>query len=209
MYIPNAFEITDEAVIEEFIKANNFATVVTQGSEYPIATHIPVELEINPENRKVLWGHISKANKQTEILCSSPNVLVIFLSPIHHYISSSWYGHPNASTWNYMSVHISGKLTVMKERKTVVESLRRLTDKYEKEQLHPICFDSLHKSVYRQISGITPFEIEIHKIEAAFKLSQNRNNEDFSNIIRQLRLKNTPQALWMADCMEKTRKAGK
>ncbi len=202
MHIPKLFEITDNAIMEQFIKENGFATLISKGSDYPVGTHIPIELEINENGEKVMWGHISKANPQWKEFENSPNVFVIFLSNVHHYISSSWYNHPNAPTWNYLSVHVSGKLKIL-EGEILWESIRRLTSKYEKNSENPVSLDTLPESVQKQMNGIVGFEISIDKIEAAFKLSQNRNDEDFKNIVNELRLSNKLSASLMADVMER------
>ena len=117
MHIPKLFEIKDITIIEQFIKENGLATLITKNSLFPVGTHIPIDLEINENGENVLWGHISKANTQWNDFEKDENVLVIFLSPVHHYISSSWYNHPNAPTWNYLSVHISGKLKIIEGEK--------------------------------------------------------------------------------------------
>jgi transcriptional regulator len=44
------------------------------------------------------------------------------------------------------------------------------------------------------LRGATGFEIAIKKIEAALKLSQNRNQKDYQNIVHELAELNTPQA---------------
>ena len=64
MHIPKTFEITDYKIIEQFIKENGFATLITNGSAFPTGTHIPLELEENEKSEKILAGHISKANPQ-------------------------------------------------------------------------------------------------------------------------------------------------
>ncbi len=202
MHIPILFEITDPQVIDRFIKENGLGTLISKGTDFPVATHIPIELEVNENGEKVLWGHISKTNPQWQEFERSPNVLVIFLSPVHHYISSSWYDHPNVPTWNYLSVHISGKIRLIEGEK-LWESVRRLTNKYEHKSTNPVSLDTLPDSVQKQMNGIVGFEIRIDKTEAAFKLSQNRNENDFRNIIKQLRLSNDLSANLMADVMER------
>ena len=201
MHIPKIFEITDSKVIENFIRENGFATIISSGDKFPVGTHIPIQLEINDKGEKVLWGHLSKANPQWELFEDSPNVLVIFLSHIHSYISSSWYYHPNAPTWNYMSVHVMGEIKIL-HGEPLWESVRRLTRKYEQKSKNPISLDNLPESVKKQMNGIVGFEVKIEQIEAAFKLSQNRNERDFKNILRELRLSNKIQASLMADVME-------
>jgi transcriptional regulator len=123
---------------------------------------------------------------------------------VHSYISSSWYNHPNAPTWNYLSVHVTGKLKKVEGEK-IWESVRRLTNRYEQKSANPVSLDTLPESVQKQMNGIVGFEISIDKVEAAFKLSQNRNDEDFQNIVKQLRLSNELSASLMADVMERER----
>lgn len=205
MHVPKIFEITDNQIIEQFIQENGFATLVSFGDIFPIGTHIPMEIETNSKGEKILAGHVSKENPQWIDFEKSPNVLVIFLSPINHYISSSWYNHPNAPTWNYISIHISGKLRVI-EGDELWQSVSRLTDKYEAKMKCPFSLETTTKSVQRQMNGIVGFEISIDKIDAAFKLSQNRSEEDFTNIIKELRLSNELSAKLMADAMERQKK---
>ncbi len=208
MYVPKIFEISDENIIEQFIKENGFATLITKGSDFPTGTHIPMELEINDKGDKILAGHISKVNLQWKEFENDPNVLIIFLSPINHYISSSWYKQPNAPTWNYLSVHISGKLKII-HGDGLWNSVSRLTDRYEQESKCPISLDTLPPSVQKQINGIVGFEISIDNVEAQFKLSQNRNEEDFKNIIKELRLSNDLGTSMMADTMAREMKYSK
>lgn len=52
------------------------------------------------------------------------------------------------------------------------------------------------------MKGIVGFEISIDKIEVVFKLSQNINDEDFKNIVKELRLSKQLSAILMADVME-------
>lgn len=201
MHTPAYYKVEDENLIDRFLRDNSFGTLISTGSSYPLATHIPMELGLNTGGKPVLHGHISKANPQWHSWATHPQVLAVFLSPIHHYISSSWYNHPNVPTWNYMSVHVSGELHILQDE-ALKESLRQLTDKYEKESLNPVSLDQLPVSVQNQINGIVGFEILIDRKEASFKLSQNRNEEDFLNIINQLKNSGKPQALFLAEIME-------
>ena len=204
MHIPKLFNVTDQKVIETFIKENGFATLISIGSIYPNGTHIPIELKTLSDGRKVLHGHISKANLQWQDFENNKNVLVIFLSPVHSYISSSWYNQPNAPTWNYLSVHVTGKLKVL-EGEELWDSVRKLTNRYEQNSSTPVSLDTLPESVQKQMHGIVGFEISIDKMEAAFKLSQNRTAEDFENIIKELSGSDSLTAKMMANEMEKNR----
>lgn len=202
MYVPKYFRVDDITEIEKFISENGFATLIT-GGEYPAATHIPVALERNEVGEKVLRGHIARANLQWKSFETNPNVLVVFLSHVHHYISSSWYDHENVSTWNYISVQVSGKIKIV-DGDELRGMLDRITSKYETISDHPRLFNSLSKEYVEQhLKAIVGFEVAIEKVEASYKLSQNRDEKNLQNIISELRKLNNPQANEMADKMEK------
>lgn len=201
MYIPKIYRIEDNVVIEEFIRQNGFATIISSTNSHPAATHIPLDLQVNETGEKALWGHMSKGNPHWKKFEKNPKVLAVFMSHIHSYISSSWYNHPNVPTWNYMSVHVTGEISHIEGEK-LWESVRRLTNKYEKDSEHPVSLDTLPASAQKQMNGIVGFEIKIETMACAFKLSQNRNVEDLKNIIHQLHMKEDITSKLMAEVIE-------
>ncbi len=205
MYIPRSFKIEDWPEIRRFIAANTLATLVSSDREYPVATHIPLELEDNSSGKMVLSGHVAKANPHWTLFESQPNVLAIFLSPIQHYISSSWYSQPNVPTWNYMSVHVYGKLKIV-ESDRLRESLKKMTNYHEQISPYPLEANVLQSEINKQIDGIVGFEIAIERVEAAYKMSQNRNDEDYKNIIMELENLDDYNAMMVAKKMAKIRK---
>ena len=52
------------------------------------------------------------------------------------------------------------------------------------------------------LRGIVAFEIEVTEIQAAFKLSQNRNEKDWQNIIQELETIGTENAHNVAKAMK-------
>lgn len=190
--------------MEEFIKLNGFATLITGGNTFPSATHIPIELELNKQGEKVLHGHISKANPQWKAFAENPQVLVVFMSHLNHYISSSYYNFQDAPTWNYMSVQVTGTIKIL-GKEELWESVRKLTDRYEKGMEKPVSLDALPADVLRQMEGIVGFEIAISSMEAVFKMSQNRDDENFANIIKKLKESADPKAVLTAEMMQKLR----
>lgn len=181
MYSPAyAKNFTDEE-LKDFIRQNGFAILVNTVDGKLWATHIP--LILSADNKLV--GHISRGNKQARELKPSEEVMVIF-SGSHTYISSSWYDHENVPTWNYMAVHVYGKPRII-EGEELLDSLRHLTDKYEKNSEHPVSVDKMSKKyVETEMRGIVGLEISIDRMEASFKLSQNRDEKNHANIISEL-----------------------
>ncbi len=113
-------------------------------------------------------------------------MLAIF-SAHHSYISSSWYKHATTvPTWNYVAVHVYGTIRLVSEAE-LYQSLEELVDKYEQVSENPVSLKKLpEQMIKREMRGIVGFEIEITEIHAKQKLSQNRHEEDFKNIITEL-----------------------
>ncbi len=205
MYVPAHFKIDDWPEIVRFIHENPLATLVSRGEQFPVATHLPLELETNSEGRTILSGHVAKGNSHWKLFEGQPRALAIFLSPIQHYISSSWYNHPNVPTWNYMSVHVYGRLRIA-EGEALRRSLESMTHFHEQISSHPLTHEVLHSEIEKQIGGIVGFEMEIERVEAAYKMSQNRNNEDYANIIRELKSLEDHNARMVAEKMSEIRR---
>ncbi|MBW4362214.1 FMN-binding negative transcriptional regulator [Flavobacterium taihuense] len=204
MYIPDLYKNEDKEVIRTFLKANAFGILINQTNGKLWATHIPLELESNSEGEEVLMGHISKENPQWTAFESDNQVLAVFTGP-HSYISPSWYDHENVPTWNYSAVHVYGKIKII-EGDAVIDSLTKLVDKYEQNSKCPVRVAELSKKTMMQTRGIVAFEIKIEEIQAQTKMSQNRDDKNYSNIISELEKTENPQSMAVAKEMAKYRK---
>ena len=205
MYIPKLFKMDDHAEIFDFISQNSFGILIISENNVPIATHIPIELEFTDENEPILRGHVSKANPHALLFEKNPHALVIFTGA-HTYVSSSWYAQENVSTWNYTAVHMYGQIRVLSEDE-LLESVEKLTKKYESGVEKPLFVSEMSSEMVRkQIKGITGFELKIEDIQAKAKLSQNRTDVDYKNVVE--KLEETPdfQAKEVARLMRQVRK---
>jgi transcriptional regulator len=137
-----------------------------------------------------------------EEFLENDQVLAVFSGP-HSYISSSWYDHENVPTWNYIAVHVYGKIKII-EGEAVRASLKKLVDKYEGEESeNPIRVEDLSQKTLMQTRGIVAFEIEITEIQATKKLSQNRDEFNYKNIISELEKSGENQSVTLANEMKK------
>lgn len=203
MYIPELYKNENQKDIQKFIHNNGFGILLNQTVGKLWATHIPFLME-EKNGKQILVGHVSRENPQAEIFKDSEEVLAIFLGA-HSYVSSSWYDHENVPTWNYLAVHVYGKVKLHSLEETI-EGLRRLVNKYETNSEKPVRIDDLSKKTMLQAKGIVSFEIEITSIEAQKKLSQNRDDKNYQTIITELEKTNDNQAIAVADEMKKNRK---
>lgn len=203
MYIPAKYKNEDLSEVKDFIISNSFAILVNQFEGKPWATHTPLELEKDKDGNDILIGHIARANPQWKAFDATSEVLCIFNGP-HTYVSSSWYEEEEVPTWNYIAVHIYGKLTVMTEPE-VLSWLHGLVDHYEKNEEKPLSLKDMSPETLRQVRGVVGFRIKINEIQAAFKLSQGRE-EDHARIIHELQNKKDPGSKAVSNLMKKRRK---
>ena len=131
------------------------------------------------------------------------NVLAVFTSP-HTYVSATWYANPSVgSTWNYMSVHAKGPMR-FGDTDELIFILKRLSLHYENNNAaSATVFDNLPPEyTERMMKAIVPFEIEINDLQHVYKLSQDRDEKSYDNIIQQLKQKDS-DAKTIAAIMEK------
>ena len=201
MYIPKYFKVKNIDEILGFVQQNSFGTIVTTKQGKPIATHLPLGLNKVGDDYYIT-GHMAYGNPQWRTFETSEDVLVMFQGP-HAYISSSWYEEENVPTWNYQAVHIYGKAIIL-ERDELIEDLTIMLKKYEENRGNPVLWDKLSPQLLeKELKGIVGFKIKVGEIQAVYKLSQNRNETDYINIIDKLRHEGNPNSKQTADQMEK------
>lgn len=203
MYDLPYFKEGDPAVVIQFVKDHPFAFLSGSDKDNkPVATQVPMFID-EREGKLFLSGHIMKNTDHHKAFEANPNVLALFTGP-NTYVSATWYDNPYmGSTWNYMSVHAKGVIK-FGDREDLIAMLRRLTLHYEKNNMQSeTVFDNLPSEyTERMMNGIVAFEIEVLEMEHVFKLSQNRNEKSYENIITELK-KQGGDAEKIADIMEK------
>ena len=185
MYIPRRYEEKDKETVRAFIRENSFAILVSIHEGRPIGTHIPLQLETDAAGKDFLIGHISLGNEQKHSLKAGAKVLAIFPGP-HSYVSPRWYTEINVPTWNYISVHAYGTVSIM-EGDELRAALSRLVDRYERNMPQPVQISEIpEKMLQADLRGIVGFRILIDEFQAAYKLSQNRDPQSHRQVIEHL-----------------------
>ncbi len=172
MYIPNHNKEVNPERILAFIKAYPFATIITDDSGTPIATHLPFTVEKNGD-QLMLTAHMAKANPHWKLFSSEKQSLVIFSEP-HAYVSTTNYEKDeNVPTWNYVAVHVYGNPKILESVEQKTKVLEELIN--QSEPAYMVQFKTLDEK-YKNglLNGIVAFQFKAEKIEAKFKLSQNR-----------------------------------
>ncbi|HLE92363.1 MAG TPA: FMN-binding negative transcriptional regulator [Anaerolineales bacterium] len=202
MYIHKLNREENREKILEFLRQNEFATLVTYDGEKPVASHLLMEIVEDEENLFVN-GHMSRANSLWKTFEKNIEVLVIFQGP-HTYISPTWYDHINVPTWDYQSVHVYGRPRLITEHGEAYGLLKRLIDRHEANRDYRL--EGLPKDfVEQEIKGIVAFQIEVTRMEANYKLSQNRDDENYRSIVAHLEERTDDLSQGVAQAMRKNR----
>lgn len=203
MYVPRTFAENRTDVLVDFIARYGFATVVTNASNGPAASHVPVLYERGDSEHGDLFLHLARPNPQVEDLRKSDlEVLAMFQGP-HAYISPTWYAtHPSVPTWNYSAVHVYGMPEVLHDIEQVKRVVVDLSERYESTSKTPWRFSALPDDyAQRMLYGIVVFRVRITRFEAKFKMSQNRDARDRAGVIAGLRAEGSADALATAKIM--------
>jgi transcriptional regulator len=201
------FKEKDKQAILNFIEEHPFAFLTgSNSSGGQVATQIPILIE-ERNGDLILQGHIMRNTDHHRAFTENPNALVVFTGP-STYVSASWYNNSQmGSTWNYMSMHVSGQLTFMPDEK-LVEFMKKLTLKFEKgNKSSPTIYENLPETfLSKMLPAIAGFEIRAEKTDNVFKLSQNRDEKSYQNIIAKLEEQGGNSALVAAE-MKKRKEA--
>jgi transcriptional regulator len=232
MYIPRLFHESSWPEIKRVIEENSFATVVSCDAGVPSATHVPLRLIESVDGTAKLQGHMSRANQhwrlfeyerhesenlQSRGLQNERRTLVIFTGP-DSYVSPRWYDHVNVPTWNYIAVHVYGKPRLVTDVAEMHELMKGLVDRYEGQTEGGSATDNSATDkrytveglpadfLESQMKGIVGFEISVEEVQASFKLSQNRDQKNYENVIAELRKSDEQKAQKVAEVMSTRRR---
>ena len=150
------------------------------------ASHLPVLLDEAEGANGILRSHLARANEQWRHFQPDREVLCIFPGP-HAYISPSWYVEQHTvPTWNYAAVHVYGFPKIVDDHDALKTIVIDTTEKYEAHMPKPWRIPLSAQEFDGMLKAIVGFTIAITRVEAKFKLGQNRSPEDRAGTVRGL-----------------------
>ena len=192
MYTPKLFAQPDESQLRALIADYPLAALTFMASHSLQACHVPLYLVQKTAGSYVLRGHIAKANKMWRDADASVPALAIFQGP-QCYITPNWYPskhqHGKAvPTWNYTSVHMTGEMRlVQNDIAWKMDMLEQLTSNNEATEPKPWSIhDAPADYIEKLLNAIVGLEIEVNKVEATWKLSQNQSAENYAGVLEGL-----------------------
>ncbi|AOA58412.1 FMN-binding negative transcriptional regulator [Acinetobacter larvae] len=189
MYIPDEFK---EVRTEEIFKIKQdypLASIIAHTSQGLLACHIPLIWK----NPQCLLGHMALLNEMNHLLADHQEVLCIFQGA-NAYISANYYpskqiDHQKVPTWNYQAVHVYGRLVFLHDDKSKIAALGQLTKQREQRAHGDQAWkmsDAPKDYLAQRLTELSVFEITVDRVLAKSKLSQNRSQIDFDNVVQEL-----------------------
>jgi len=174
LYTPTHFN-ANPTLAARLIRANPLATLISAADE-PMITHAPLVLDDRTEPWRLL-GHVARANPHWQAWEKDPIVVAVFHGG-DAYVSPSLYSTRKAvPTWNYAVAHLRGSLKLIHDSEAKERVLKALIEQHDRA--YHAQWDALEADFRESMkSGIVAFEIEVERVDAKFKLSQNRPADD-------------------------------
>ena len=201
LYRPASFAGEDPKAIARIVDEHPFATLITTGADEPVVSHLPLLYRPEPPPQGSLLGHVARANPHWRQLPGAAT-LAIFHGP-HAYVSPSWYAEPaiQVPTWNYVVVHIHGRAEIVSERDATLAILQQMIGRFEGTRAAPWRLQLEGARLDAMVGAIVAFRIVIDRIDAKFKLSQNKDSADRRRVAAGLRAEDyadaSATAAWM------------
>ena len=201
LYTPAHFAATERAAAARLIHDHPFATLVTPASPEPMISHVPLLLVPCCEPHGELIGHVARANPHWRHAAAAESI-AIFHGP-HAYVSPTWYARPAQAvpTWNYATVHAHATMEVIDDPSEARGILDALVDRFESTRQAPWSFAMPGRERDALLGAIVAFRLRIHRIEAKFKLSQNRPAADRERVATALESEGYAEAAAVAAWM--------
>ncbi|MCB2128089.1 MAG: FMN-binding negative transcriptional regulator [Rhodobacteraceae bacterium] len=182
MYLPQHFVETDMSEISSLVADFPLAALVVNTAEGLVANHLP----LMEDGNSALIGHIALDNDLHRQVSDGHEVLAIFRGE-DAYVSPNWYAtkplhHRHVPTWNYQVVHVHGKISFQRDHKARLAAVGRLTKLHEAKigEADPWKMSDAPKEyLLEMLDRIVAFRIDVTRVVAKSKLSQNREDADF------------------------------
>ena len=197
MYLPAFYREDRREVQFDLIRTHPLGLLVSSGTGGLMANPVPFTAYPDEGTGGVLRAHVARANPQWPELASAAECLVVFQGP-HAYISPSWYPskaetHRTVPTWNYATVHAWGRAVIHEDAAWLRRQIDDLTAAHEGRRAEPWkVADAPADFVAAQLKAIVGIEIAVTRIEAKWKMSQNRSEADRRGVVRGLEAEDGP-----------------
>lgn len=214
MYTPQQFKVEGQDEIHALMRANPFATLVTNGPEGLIGTHLPVVLKVDADApRGRIEAHVARPNSHWKSFDPAVDALLIFHGR-EAYIRPGWYPSKAETakavpTWNYQAVHAYGRLEVKSDKDWLMRHVSELSDQQEAPFAERwSTAEAPENYMDMMLRGIVGLSLVITRLEGKAKMSQNREPRDRDGVVHGLRARDHGDDTAVADLVAGTQGKG-
>jgi len=205
LYIPRFNAPPSQDDVTRLLLSTRAGDLITVGKDGLTASMIPFLYDDSRGEHGSLLGHLARPNGQWQD-AAGHEALVLVHGP-DGYVSPTWYAAKRehgrvVPTWNYVLVGVHGTLVVHDDLEWTRDIVERLTQSRENDRSHPWAIsDAPDAYIAGQLRAIVGIEIEIDRLEAKWKLSQNRSAADVAGVIAGLQAGGTDDERAVAAAM--------
>jgi len=191
MYQPPHFREDRIEVQHALIREHPLGLLVTAGPGGLMANLVPFLIDEAGTALGILCCHLARANPQLRELAGLQECMAVFQGP-QAYVTPSWYPTKRETgkvvpTWNYATVHVWGRPSLIEDEAWLREQTRNLTASREASRALPWSVaDAPPDYIGAQLKGIVGVTIPVSRIEGKWKVSQNRPGNDRAGVVEGL-----------------------
>ncbi len=201
VFVPRHFAETDRSNAATMARSAGFGHLTVAGADGLISTPVPFLVD---DDASLVRAHLSRSNP---VLAAAPTDALLVVPVSDTYLSPSWYPSKTehgkvVPTWNYEVVHLHGRL-VAHDPAWTLQLVRDLTDHHEADMPSPWSVDDAPDDyIAGLLKAIIGVSLEVTRVDAKRKLSQNKSARDIAGAITGLRAGDQRGAADVADEME-------
>lgn len=162
----------DIELIRETVSRYPLALISSRYQQQWYASHIPLFFSAHENS---LFGHADAANPQFNN-SDTDEVQAVFMGP-NSFIPPEAYATKQLPTWNYIAVHVIGKMIITRDPSKNLETIRATIERLG-YSANDILTSKSQSSIQHWLNTISSIRIEITHIEGRFKLSQDKSSVD-------------------------------
>jgi transcriptional regulator len=181
-YPPPAYRVTDPGAAIALMREHPFAHVITAHRELCV-TRLPVLADLEDGRPVRLRGHFDARNPQAADLDGAP-ILVAFSGPAA-YVSPNWRADKTkGGTYDYEEVQVHGRARAVRDLAFFTQLINDLSALLEPQHAEIGDYPTWQTHMAprghldRQVALVTPFVVEIDRIDTIAKLHQNFPDAD-------------------------------
>jgi transcriptional regulator len=186
MFLPKHFTESDATAIAALVRAAGFGHLVVAGGGGLSSTPMPFVID---DELSAVRAHLARPNP---IWSMAPCDALLIVPVSDAYISPGWYPSKQVDgkvvpTWNYEVVHLHGRLVSHDDPEWVYAQITELTELNESALDAPWAVTDAPADYITKLQGsIVGVELEVTRVDAKRKLSQNKSDTDRSGAIEGL-----------------------